>query len=202
MMQPDRHQKFAFRSPAEVQDAARELGVDLPFSRRLELLAAPLPVAGRMAPNRFMIQPMEGFDADAGGTPGALAFRRYRRYAAGGAGLIWFEATAIAPEARSNPHQFWLHPGNVAEFARLTAETRAAARQAFGHEVLLLLQLTHSGRYSRPAGTPAPILAHHSPVLDALQKIAPDAPVVEDGYLETLPAKFAAAARLAEQAGF
>lgn len=198
------HLRFHYRSLDELKADIRAMGLDIPFGAAdgKALYRQPLDIAGRVLPNRFAVHPMEGFDADPNGTPGPLSFRRYARYAAGGAGLIWFEATAIVPEARSNPGQFWIHSGNVATFTRLVAETRAAARQALGREPVLILQLTHSGRYSKPTGTPAPIIAHHSPVLDPLTKIAPDYPVVTDEYLDALPAKFAAAARLAKQAGF
>ena len=68
-------------------------------------------------PNRFIVQPMEGFDSLAGGAPGELSFRRYRRFAEGGSGLLWFEATAILHEARSNPHQLCLDRAMKAEGA-------------------------------------------------------------------------------------
>jgi len=50
---------------------------------------------------------MEGCDSDEQDSPGELTFRRYKRFVQGGTGLIWFEATAILPEARSNPHHFY-----------------------------------------------------------------------------------------------
>jgi len=37
------------------------------------------------------VQPMEGFDADPDGSPSELTFRRYKRFAQGGSGIIWFE---------------------------------------------------------------------------------------------------------------
>ena len=145
---------------------------------------------------------MEGFDAAPDGSPQELTFRRYRRYAAGGAGLIWFEATAILHEARSNPAQLYLHRGNVDVYRRLVEETRRAAREAFGREPILIVQLTHSGRYSKPAGVPVPLIAHHSAVLDPLHKLPADYPLVTDDYLDRLQDTYVEAARLAAEAGF
>ncbi len=198
------HERFHLRSLGQLQAEIARLGVDIPVSETVTALTAPLPLAGgRLSlANRVIIQPMEGFDADPNGVPGPLAFRRYRRYAEGGAALIWFEATAVVPEARSNPGQFWLHAGSVATFTRLVAETRTAARRQFGREPVLVLQLTHSGRYSKPSGVPQPMIAHHSAVLDPLHRLPADYPLVTDAYLDQLQDAFVATARLAAQAGF
>ena len=143
---------------------------------------------------------MEGFDADHQGRPGELAFRRYRRYAEGGSSLIWFEATAVVPEARSNPHQFYLHPGSLDTFKRLVDSTRKHAYR--GQDLLLILQLTHSGRYSKPEGKPRPIIAHHSPILDPPLGLPPDYPLITDDDLDVLQERFVQAARMAAEAGF
>jgi 2,4-dienoyl-CoA reductase-like NADH-dependent reductase (Old Yellow Enzyme family) len=118
--------------------------------------------------------------------------------------LLWFEATAVVPEGRANPAQLWLHEGNVDAFRRLAAATRAAARSALGddHEPLMILQLTHSGRYSRPTGPSRPIIAHRSPVLDPRSGIGADYPLITDGELEQLQHRYVRAAGLAAAAGF
>ncbi|MFA4945474.1 MAG: flavin oxidoreductase/NADH oxidase [Lentisphaeria bacterium] len=197
-----RHAKFHYQSLAELRADIAEMALEIPLSAGRSLFAAPLTVAGRTIPNRLVIHPMEGFDATPDGAPGPLASRRYQRYAAGGAGLVWAEATAILPEARSNPGQFWLHAGNVDAYARLVRDLRETAAKEHGHRPLLLLQLTHSGRYSKPAGKPTPLLAHHSPVLDPAMNLAPGVEPVSDDYLAALPAHFAESAKLAAQAGF
>ena len=91
-------------------------------------------------------------DISEGPAPGALSFRRYQRYARGGAGLIWFEATAVLHEGRSNPGQLTLTDETVGEFKRLVAESRRIAADAFGSDrrPVWICQLTHSGRYSKP----------------------------------------------------
>jgi len=46
---------------------------------------------------------MEGCDGTPEGAPTDLTVRRYERFGAGGAGLIWFEATSVAADGRANP---------------------------------------------------------------------------------------------------
>ena len=196
------HERFHYRNHEELRVDLERLGLALPFSEDLSILARPLKLGGRQAPNRFVVHPMEGFDAAPDGSPRELTFRRYKRYAAGGSGLIWFEATAVLQEARSNPGQLFLHPGNLSVFAALVEAVKHTARETRGHEPLLVLQLTHSGRYSKPGGLPAPLIAHHSPILDPLHRLAPDYPLVTDAYLDRLQDIMVEAAGLAAAAGF
>jgi 2,4-dienoyl-CoA reductase (NADPH2) len=198
-----RHERFRLRSLEEILAKARELGLDLPYSENIDILLRPTSVAGRKAPNRLAIHPMEGADADEGGRPGDLTFRRYERFGAGGCGLIWFEAAAVTPAGRSNPRQLLLSSQNVDVFGRLVDRTRTAAKRAGPNEdPLLVLQITHSGRFAKPAGTPAPVIAHHVPLLDALLGLPPDYPLIGDEALDRLQDDFVKAAELAAAAGF
>jgi len=197
-----RHERFKLRSLDDLRDELDRLRVELPIDADFSILADAVRIGSLETANRFAVQPMEGFDAGSGGAPGELSFRRYRRYARGGAGLIWFEATAVLPDARTNPRQFHLHAGNVDTYAHLVDETRKAAREVLGRELVLVIQLTHSGRYSKADGAAKPALAHHSPVLDASQNIPDDYPLVTDDYLDRLQDTFVEAARLAARAGF
>ena len=196
------HERFHLKTVKEVEAALARLGLQMPLAADASVLAEAVPVGTAMAANRFAVHPMEGFDAEPDGGPGPLAFRRYERYASGGSAVIWFEATAVVPEGRSNPRQLCLCEGNVAGFGRLAARTRATARERCGHEPILILQLTHSGRYSRPDGAPSPVIAHHSAALDARHGLPPDHPLITDDALDRLPRRFADAARLAAKAGF
>jgi hypothetical protein len=155
------HEPFAFKSSEELLKRAEELGAQLPFQDSIEPLLKSFTIGSKQIPNRMAVQPMEGFDGEPDGSPGELTFRRYRRYAQGGSGLIWFEATSVVREGRSNPHQLWLHAGSLDKFKQLVQHTRDTAHQVFGHshDVFLVLQLTHSGRYSQPEGKPAPLAA-------------------------------------------
>ncbi|MFW5857025.1 MAG: NADH:flavin oxidoreductase [Planctomycetota bacterium] len=196
------HERFDLKSLDDLRRALEARGLSLPIDEDLACLGDSVSLGDRILANRFAVHPMEGFDADREGVPGELAFRRYRRYAAGGSTLIWFEATAVVPEARSNPHQFHLNDRNVEAYTRLVDATRTAARDAHGHEIVCILQLTHSGRYSKPDGIPRPIIGHHSPVLDPQHNLPADYPIISDDALDALQERFVETARLAAAAGF
>jgi len=196
-----RHEPFRFRTAEGLLRKAAALGIDLPFERDISVLFEPVLVGSGRTPNRLAVQPMEGLDGSPDGAPGDLTVRRYRRYAEGGSGLIWFEATAVVPGGRSNPHALLLTRKNAHAFRALVDETRraAAARHGPAHRPILVLQLTHAGRYSRP-GTPQPIrVAAPDSVLDP-----PHTPTTpwEDDELEEIRDAFIDCARLAREAGF
>ena len=196
------HKRFHLRDLDALRGELDALGIELPIEEDLSILGEQVSIADRRTPNRFVIQPMEGFDSTSDGAPGELSFRRYGRYTTGGSGLIWFEATAVLHEARSNPRQLALHAGNVDAYARLVEATRRDARAAFGHDLIAVIQLTHSGRYSKPTGVPRPMIAHHSAVLDPKHALGPDYPLVSDEYLDRLQDVYVEAATLAHRAGF
>lgn len=197
-----RHEKFRFRSLDELADRAASLGVEIPLSTDLTPLARPLRIGPCETPNRLAVHPMEGCDGTADGRPGELTIRRYERFARGGAGLLWYEATAVVPEARANPRQLLLTADTAPAFERMLERAREVAGEARGHRPVAVLQLTHSGRYSRPVDRRAPIIAFHDPYLDPTTGVTPDQEPVTDDYLEALEERFAAAAALAYQVGF
>ena len=200
-MKMSRHEPFAFQSYAELLKKADELGLDLPFQESVSPLFESMALGSKTLVNRLAVHPMEGFDAGPDGSPEELTFRRYTRYAEGGCGMIWFEATSVVPEGRSNPHQLMLHPGNLGSFKRLVEQTRRSAQKASGssHEIFLVLQLTHSGRYSQPEGKPLPQVVGFNPNLDRMPE---DVHILSDDELARLQDNYVAAARLAMEAGF
>lgn len=201
-----RHERFSLRGREDLAAKSRDLGLALPYREDIGPLLQPLILpGGRRLDNRLAVHPMEGADAGPDGSPGELTFRRYRRFAAGGCGLVWFEATAVEREGRSNPHQLMLTPGTLGAFKRLVLASREAAGLA-GTEgaaaPLFILQLTHSGRFSKPDGIPHPVIAQHNLFLDPLRGTMPGDPVVPDAELERLKGVFLEAAELAAEAGF
>lgn len=198
------HERFNYPDLTDLVARAAEIGVDLPVSRDLSVLARPLMIGERQVPNRVAIQPMEGCDGTSEGKPDALTFRRYERFMRGGAGLVWFEATAVVPEGRANPRQLLINQENCAGLADLVHCALSAGQEANGtaYDPYTVLQLTHSGRYSRPVAQPAPIIAHHDGVLDEAQRLPADYPLISDEALEQLVERYVTAARLAQQCGF
>ena len=198
------HERFRFRDRAALEDRIAQLGLEIPLADDLSPLFSPLDVGGRRLPNRLVTLPMEGADAGPEGAPTELSVRRYRRFAAGGSGLIWFEAAAVRPEGRSNPRQFLITEKTVGVLARLVEETRRAAAERHGpaRPLVLVLQLTHAGRFAKPAGRPSPVIAQHNPALDARLHLPSDHPLVSDSYLDELQEDYVRAAALAARAGF
>lgn len=199
-----KHEKFAFGTLSQIEDKVASLGLEIHFQEDLSPLWRPVPIGDRIVPNSLAIHPMEGCDGGVDGSPDALTYRRYDRFARGGAGLLWFEATAVVPEGRANPRQLWIHAGNVAAFRELLSASLQAAQESCGgmHRPFTVLQLTHSGRYCKPEGRPAPIIPQHDPLLDPKVGITDAHTLVTDEYLEHLEDAYVAAARFAWQAGF
>ncbi len=196
-----RHEPFDFRSPDELFDKASELGTELPFQTDLSPLFEDITIGSKKLANRFAVQPMEGYDAAPDGSPSDLTFRRYKRFAGGGSALLWFEATTVVPEGRSNPRQLWLNRQSVDGFKRLVEQTRNEATRSFGtgNDIYCVLQLTHSGRYSKPRGKSQPHVVLVNPFLDDKEGTLQ---IFSDQELDQLQERFVDTALLAYQAGF
>jgi len=177
------------------------LGGILPLQTDTKILKTPLTVGENPLKNRLAIQPMEGCDGTTDGAPGEFTVRRYNRLAESGAGLLWFEATAVVHEGRANPRQLFLQPGNQDAFARLLDEVRERAQSLTGTVPIIIMQATHSGRYSKPDGRPAPLIAYNNPLFEGENTLPPDR-IITDDELKLLEEKFAETAKLAVQAGF
>jgi NADPH2 dehydrogenase len=186
-----------------------ELGIELPFAEKVDAtpLAQPIERGGLRAGNRFAILPMEGWDGTEDGKPTELTRRRWGRFGQSGAKLIWGgEAAAVRHDGRANPNQLVMNASNVAAIADLREHLVAEHRSAFGNDdgLLVGLQLTHSGRFSRPNEKKRlePTVAYRHPVLD--RRVSPNKEVepISDGGIRRLIDDFIAAAKLAKQAGF
>ena len=146
------------------------------------------------------IHPMEGCDSTLDGRPDDLTWRRYERFARGGAKLVWFEATAVREDGRANTRQLWITKDNVDDFARILEMILREHKARFGttDDLLVPMQLTHSGRYSVPKKT----IAYHNPLIDQKSGVPADYPIISDDELERLEDDYVQAAKLALQAGF
>ena len=177
------------------------LGLSMPFGENTAILAQPLTVKGKTVPNRLACQAMEGCDGTADGRPDELTVRRYDRFAKGGAGIIWFEATAVMEEGRANPRQLWIARENVDSFAREVERIKDTALKENGYAPLVIMQATHSGRYSKPQGVPAPIIAYNNPIFEKDAPIDPSR-IATDDHLDRVGEALILGAQLAEKAGF
>ena len=204
MISPNIHTPFRLSNLDDLKEAIQQLGLSINTEEDISCLTQPITIAGRTIPNAMAVQPMEGCDGTADGAPDTLTYRRYERFGAGGAGLLWFEACAVVPKGRANPRQIWLRPENKDAFARLLEGSRKAASDSMGsnHRPFAVLQLTHSGRYSRPIDMPKPIIAYHDPLLDKDRGLPPDYPLITDDELDALQDYYVQSAKLAFEVGF
>jgi len=191
---------FKYKSVADFEAENARLGIDLRFSNDFAVYDQPITFGPLKVGNRWCIHPMEGCDGNSNGSPGELTFRRYHRFGAGGAKLIWGEACAINEEARANPRQIFLNEATRDGFARMVADCRQAHRDANGDDsdLAIGLQLTHSGRYCYRR----PVIATHDPLLDPRTKVTPDDPLISDDELKRLVDDYVTTAKLARAVGF
>src|SRR5262245_21879718 len=132
---------FKYKSVAELEAENARLGTDLRFSDDLSVLFQPVAIGRRTAGNRWCIRPMEGCDGNPDGSPGELTFRRYTRFGAGGAKVLWGEACAVNMACRANPRQIALTEATKPAFRQLVEDCRRAHRDANGDDSDLLFGL-------------------------------------------------------------
>lgn len=202
------------KTPSALRARLAELGLDLPMddapltAAAGSPLAQPLEIAGFRVGNRWCIHPMEGWDANRDGSPSEHTLRRWRNFGLSGAKLIWGgEAAAVEESGRANPRQTLATADNRAGLTRLVDQLRGAHQKGHGTDgdLLVGLQLTHSGRFCRPnSHRLEPRIAYHHPLLDAKFGIAADnrSIVWTDDQLERLIDRYVVAAGVAREAGF
>lgn len=190
----------------------RSLGVTIPCDRETltapeSPLARPLERGGIRIANRIAVQPMEGWDGTADGNPTENTLRRWQRFGRSGAKLIWGgEAVAVCHAGRASPNQLVAaeHTRKGLEGLRsaLLVEHRQTTGSADG--LLVGLQLTHSGRFSRPneKDHAEPRILYHHPILDRRLGLSNDFTTLNDAEVEAIIAEFHRAARMAWEIGF
>ena len=191
---------------------AGSLGIDLPIRRDFIggdgcALARPLTIGDHTLDNRFCILPMEGWDGTADGQPTDLTRRRWRNFGESGAAWIWGgEAVAVRHDGRANPNQLTITDANASSIESLKDEMLDARRERFASDdgFFIGLQLTHSGRWSRPnEKTKAePRIMFRNPPLDRRLGITDDSKILTDDDLRSLVDEFVRAAKLAQAMGF
>ncbi|MBE6771224.1 MAG: flavin oxidoreductase/NADH oxidase [Ruminococcaceae bacterium] len=165
------------------------------------VLESPLTIHNKTIKNRIVFHPMEGCDGTFDGAVDELTRRRYMRFAESGAGIIWFEATAVSAEGRANPRQLFLNENTKESFKSVVDDIKKTALEKTGFEPIIIVQLTHSGRFSKPDGTPKPIVAYRNSHWEIGKENQPYV-IASDDYCKTLPKKYYEAAKLAQEVGF
>ncbi len=165
------------------------------------IINTSIKIHNRVVPNRIVFQPMEGCDGTLSGGIDELTRRRYLRFAQSGAGIIWFEATAVTNEGRANPRQLYINDKTVDSFKSLVSEIKSLSIKENGFAPLIIVQLTHSGRFSKPNGTPEPIVAYRNELWEKGKENQPYV-IATDEYCKAVSEKYGIAAKLAMEAGF
>jgi 2,4-dienoyl-CoA reductase-like NADH-dependent reductase (Old Yellow Enzyme family) len=190
------------------------LRINLPCEDSIELAAkSPLTwpcegtrLNGKRITNRFVVQPMEGWDATATGSPTDEVRRRWQRFGESGAKLIFGgEAMAVRADGRANPNQLIICEQNKPGLAELREELLASHRAIYGtaDEPVVGFQLTHSGRFCKPTDKKRmePRVACRHPILDRKFGVTGDHQVFSDSEIERLIEDYIRAARIAWEVG-
>jgi 2,4-dienoyl-CoA reductase-like NADH-dependent reductase (Old Yellow Enzyme family) len=165
----------------------------------------PLPLRSVTLRNRIAVSPMCQYSAT-DGRAGDWHLVHLGARAAGGAGLVVFEATAVEPRGRISPADLGLwEDAQVEPLARIV-------RFVEGQGAVAALQLAHAGRKASVRapwdGGGAPIPPSEGgwiPVAPSAAAFAPGHSVpaaLDAGGIREVVRAFAAAARRAEAAGF
>ncbi len=202
----------AFRTAEAFSRHLAASGIALGFDPELapvgsSPLGEPFQMGDVRVGNRFCVLPMEGWDGTSDGEPTALTTRRWKNFGRSGAKLIWGgEAVAVRHDGRANPRQLLLTARTLPAIAHLRDQLIAAHVERFGAgadaDLYIGLQLTHSGRFSKPDldERPEPLAAVSNPVLD--RRFSRPVRVLSDDEISRLIDDFIAAAKLAAEAGF
>ncbi|MDX2031658.1 MAG: NADH:flavin oxidoreductase [Blastocatellia bacterium] len=209
---PNYRRIAALKTAEDFEAYLNQLGIELEFDRELRSgsespLGQPYALDGFTIGNRFCILPMEGWDGTSDGHPSELTIRRWKHFGESGAKLIWGgEAVAVRPDGRANPNQLMSNDETLADLAGLRDTLIAAHREKCGRvdDLLIGLQLTHSGRFARPNDKKRlePQILYHHPILDRKFGIGPDHALMTDGMIDDLIADFVRAAVRAQKTGY
>jgi NADPH2 dehydrogenase len=203
----------SIRTTAALSEYLRSSGINLPFDEQV-LTGPDAPLSqpyqmkdGFKIGNRFCIQPMEGWDGLPDGKPSEHTFRRWEHFGQSGAKLIWGgEAAAVRPDGRANPNQLIINTQNLPDFIKLRSILVSEHRAHFNtdSDLLVGLQLTHSGRFCRPTDKKRmePQILYRHPYLDKKFGLPEDYPLLSDAQIQAIIQAYIAAANLAQKAGF
>jgi 2,4-dienoyl-CoA reductase-like NADH-dependent reductase (Old Yellow Enzyme family) len=188
------------------------LGLDMPCDDIVahgpsSPLAAPVEIDGMKIGHRLAVHPMEGWDCERDGRPSENTKRRWRRFGLSGAKLVWGgEACAVRPDGRANPKQLIMTEQSMGDIAAMRESVIAAHKEATGGEedVVIGLQLTHSGRFCKPNDNTKfeSMIAYRHPLLDRKFGVPADRKPMTDDEIKRLIEDFVVAAKRAQATGF
>jgi NADPH2 dehydrogenase len=197
----------------EFQKYAKENGANLPFDETItdesaKVFSEKITLkSGKTIGNRLCILPMEGWDGTLDGKPTENTKRRWANFAKSGAKLLFgCEAVAVRHDGRANSRQLVMNEANFSDFVDLFQLLQNTHHAKFGNtdDLLIGLQLTHSGRFCKPNDdkTFEPKILYHHPILDKKFGLSEETPLISDEEIDQLIEDYIKAAILAQKAGF
>src|SRR5215475_11856480 len=192
MSAPTIRRLASIKDVSAFQGYLRTLNLTLPCDATVDnassSLLKPIERGGIKIGNRIAINPMEGWDGTPDGNPTDNTVRRWQRFGQSGAKLIWGgEAAAVNHAGRANPNQVVVAPHTRDGLARMRAALIDEHKRTMGgsDDLVIGLQLTHSGRYCRPnaSNKPEPRILYRHPILDRRLKLGPECPLLTDGEI-------------------
>ena len=204
----------SLKTVEEFRNHVASLGLDLPCEDEIATgQASPLAQAvegvtinGKRIGNRWAIHPMEGWDGTTTGGVTDEMLRRWQRFGESGAKLIYGgEAMAVRSDGRANPNQIIITEENKAGIASLRETLVKTHQERYGKtdDLVIGFQLTHSGRFCKPADKKRmePRVAFRHPILDRKFNVTSDAQMFTDAEIEELIQCYIRAAKLAWDVG-
>lgn len=172
-----------------------------PFNKKIALKS------GKTIGNSLCILPMEGWDGTLDGKPSEFTKNRWVKFAVSGAKLLFgCEAVAVCHEGKANPNQLVINDENFDEFVNLRNILIENHTEKFGttDDLLIGLQLTHSGRFCKPKDHKkfeSKVLYSH-PFLDVKFHVNPETQIISDDEIDEIIELYIKAAVLAQKAGY
>lgn len=112
----------------------------------------------------------------------------------------------VRHDGRANPNQLVINDANLSSLQDLRELLVRTHEEHVGpsEDLLVGLQLTHSGRFARPnqKTVPEPRIAYRHPLLDPRVNVTDDGAILSDDELARLVDDFVVAARRAADAGY
>ncbi|RIV18155.1 NADH:flavin oxidoreductase [Fibrisoma montanum] len=201
------------KTASDLRNYLQGSGVDLPFDETLlppaeSPFSRPIQLkSGKRIGNSLCILPMEGWDGTLDGRPSDLTRGRWVKFAVSGAKLLFgCEAVAVCHSGKANPNQLVLNADTFPDFVELRQMVLEQHAETFGNtdDLLIGLQLTHSGRFCKPHSHKAfesKILYSH-PFLNKRFGMDADYPALTDDEIDQIIEHYVQAAVLAQKAGF
>lgn len=153
----------------------------------IEYLSKPIKLGNKTATNRFVVLPSESNDGLDSGAPSERSVDRYKKYAAGQAGIVCSESVLTDIGGRARIHQLYLGDETVDEYARMLEEIHQV-----NPKVVFIIQVDHCGSLADP---------DFSDPVTVYPRESCDARLLTDDEIEQFRDRFIHTAVLADKAG-